>query len=39
MAPRKTPFTPSQIRKALLDAQAQGVEIGDPPQPDAGTSD
>ncbi len=29
MAPRKIPFTPAQIRKALLDAQAQGVDIAE----------
>ncbi len=29
MASRKIPFTPAQIRKALLDAQAQGVDIGE----------
>lgn len=29
MASHKIPFTPAQIRKALLEAQAQGVEIGE----------
>lgn len=29
MGSHKSPFTPAQIRKALLDAQAQGVEIAE----------
>ena len=29
MTSHKIPFTPAQIRKALLDAQSQGIELGE----------